>query len=49
MTYHTSINWAKLNQSGTNRTLYKTNFPTWEKWFRTLTIQPHNIANQLCG
>nr|DAP85438.1 MAG TPA: hypothetical protein [Caudoviricetes sp.] len=23
MTYHTSINWAKLNQSGTNRTQQK--------------------------
>nr|DAJ56374.1 MAG TPA: hypothetical protein [Caudoviricetes sp.] len=22
---------------GTNRTQLKTNFPTWEKWFRTLT------------
>ena len=20
----------------------ETNFPTWEKWFRTLTIQPQN-------
>nr|DAO81258.1 MAG TPA: hypothetical protein [Caudoviricetes sp.] len=37
MTYHRSINWAKLNQSGTNRTQLKTNFLTWENWFRTLT------------
>lgn len=42
MTYHTSINWVKLNQSGTNRTQLKTIFDKCRNWFRTLIIQPYN-------
>jgi len=25
----------------------ETNFPTWEKWFRTLTIQPQNWTDDM--
>lgn len=38
MTCHMPINWATRYKSYP----VETNFPTWEKWFRTLTIQPQN-------
>ena len=42
MTYHTSINWVNIKSIGYKLYPVETNFLTWEKWFRTLTIQPHN-------
>ena len=42
MTYHTSINWVNIKSIGYKLYPVETNFLTWEKWFRTLTIQPYN-------
>ena len=42
MTYHMSINWVNIKSTGYKSYPVETNFPTWEKWFRTLTSQPYN-------
>jgi len=47
LTYHTSINWVNIKSTGYKSYPVETNFPTWEKWFRTLTIQPHNWTDDM--
>ena len=43
MTCHMPINWATRYKSYP----VETNFPTWEKWFRTLKIQAQNAGDKV--
>ena len=45
MTYHTSINWVNIKSIWYKTYPIENQFPHLGKWFRTLTIQPHNWAD----